>query len=262
LIAGVVPGLLLAAFFVAYIVARVIISPELAPAFEPQRVVGWAKWRPVFVNVTPLVAIFVLVVVAMSAGWATPTESAALGGIATVAVCAAYRSLTWEHLVLSLKGTASISGMLLFIMLGATTFSQILVFTGATDGIVDLVTGSGLEPGTVLAIMLLILLVLGCFLDQVAILLITLPFYMPLVQLLGYDPIWFGVLYLICMQLGLITPPFGMLLFTMRSVAPASIGTAQIYRAVTPYVCLGLLMLALVAAFPQLATWLPNALRP
>ncbi|MCL4183257.1 MAG: TRAP transporter large permease [Burkholderiaceae bacterium] len=262
LIAGVVPGVLLAALFVAYIVARIVISPELAPAFEPQRIAGWAKWRPVFVNVTPLIAIFVLVVAAMSAGWATPTESAALGALATVAVCVAYRSLTWEHLVLSLKGTASISGMLLFIIFGATTFSQILVFTGATDGIVGLVTGSGLEPWAVLAAMLAILLVLGCFLDQIAILLITLPFYMPLVQLMGYDPIWFGVLYLICMQLGLITPPFGMLLFTMRGVAPASVSTGQIYRAVTPYVCLGLLMLALVAAFPQLATWLPNVLRP
>jgi TRAP-type C4-dicarboxylate transport system permease large subunit len=177
-----------------------------------------------------------------------------------VLVCWAYRALTWEQLVVSLRGTAGISGMILIIMFGATTFSQILVFTGATDGIVNLVSSSQLAPWTVLAILLGILLVLGCFLDQVAILLITLPFYMPIVQLMGYDPLWFGVLYLICMQLGLITPPFGMLLFTMRGVAPAGITTVQIYRAVGPFVWMGMLMLGVVAAFPALATWLPNLL--
>lgn len=260
LVAGVVPGLLLACLFVAYIIMRSMITPGLAPSFTKQEVRGWAKWRPVLLNVLPLVSIFLLVVAAMSAGWATPTESAALGALATAVVCLAYRSLTREALIVSLRGTAAISGMILFIMLGATTFSQILVFTGATDGIVNLVSGSQLAPWAVLAIMLGILLVLGCFLDQVASLLITLPFYMPIVQMMGYDPLWFGVLYLICMQLGLITPPFGMLLFTMRGVAPEGITTQQIYRAVIPYVWMGMLMLAIVGAFPSLATWLPKLL--
>lgn len=261
LIAGIIPGIILAVLFVIYILIRVHLEPELAPRTDHKRNTGRAKWLPVLTNVIPLVAIFSLVTAAMAAGWATPTESAAIGGIVTTATCIAYRSLTLDNLILALKGTASITGMILFIILGATTFSQILVFTGATDGIIELVTNSGLAPITVLAVMLLILLVLGCFLDQVAILLITLPFYMPIVKLLGFDPIWFGVLYLICMQLGLITPPFGMLLFTMRSVAPDSISTGQIYRSVTPYVCLGLLMLGLVAAFPPLATWLPDVLQ-
>jgi TRAP-type mannitol/chloroaromatic compound transport system permease large subunit len=108
--------------------------------------------------------------------------------------------------------------------------------------------------------MMTILLVLGCFIDQVSTMLITLPFYMPLVQHFGFDPLWFGVMYLICMQLGLLTPPFGMLLFTMRSVAPPSITTKQIYAAVTPYVLFGLLMLGAVMAVPGLATWLPKLL--
>jgi TRAP-type mannitol/chloroaromatic compound transport system permease large subunit len=108
--------------------------------------------------------------------------------------------------------------------------------------------------------MLAILLILGCFLDQVSMMLITLPFFMPLVQFYGWDPLWWGVLYLICMQLGLLTPPFGMLLFTMRSVAPASIPTTEIFAAVTPYVIMGLLMIALVWTFPPIATWLPSVL--
>jgi TRAP-type C4-dicarboxylate transport system permease large subunit len=160
----------------------------------------------------------------------------------------------------ALLGTAGISGVILFIIVGATTFSQILTFSGATNGLVTAVQEARFGPAVVLAVMLLILLVLGCFVDQVSMMLITLPFFMPLVQLYGFDPVWFGVLFLICMQLGLLTPPFGMLLFTMKSVAPRAITMSQIFGAVTPYVLLGLLMLALVAAFPALATWLPAAL--
>ena len=222
LVAGVVPGMLLSALFVGYIVIRCWLNPSLAPAFEQQAVIGWARWRPLLLYVTPLVAIFVIVIVAMSAGWATPTESAALGALATVAVCVAYRSLSWKALLDSLRGTAAISGMILFIVIGATTFSQILSFSGGTNGLVTLVQGSGLSAFGVLLVMMAILLVLGCFIDQVSTMLITLPFYMPLVQHFGFDPLWFGVMYLICMQLGLLTPPFGMLLFTMRSVAPKS----------------------------------------
>lgn len=258
LIAGVVPGIILSTVFVAYIVLRCWLNPGLAPGFEQQQVIGWARWRPLLIYVTPLVAIFMIVVVAMSAGWATPTESAALGALATVAVCVAYRSLSWAALLDALRGTAAISGMILFIIIGATTFSQILSFSGGTNGLVGLVRDSGLSSLGVLLVMMAILLVLGCFVDQVSTMLITLPFYMPLVQHFGYDPLWFGVMYLICMQLGLLTPPFGMLLFTMRSVAPASISTRQIYAAVMPYVFFGLLMLAAVMAVPGLATWLPG----
>ncbi len=221
---------------------------------------GWARWRPLVVYVAPLMLIFVVVIAAMSAGWATPTESAALGVLATVAVAVAYRAVTLDNLLRALLGTAAITGIILFIIIGATTFSQILAFSGATDGLVSLVQGAALSPWAVLIGMMLILLLLGCFIDQVSMMLITLPFFMPLVQHFGFDPLWFGVMFLICMQLGLLTPPFGMLLFTMRSVAPKHITTQQIFRAVTPYVLFGLLMLVLVMLIPALATWLPAAL--
>jgi tripartite ATP-independent transporter DctM subunit len=260
LIAGVVPGFLLAVFFVGYIVLRTWLNPQLAPAFTHDPVTGWARWRPLVVYVTPLVAIFVIVVAAMSAGWATPTESAAIGVLATVLVCAVYRALSWRNLLKALLGTAAISGVILFIIIGATTFSQILAFSGATNGLVGLIQGADLSPWFVLLAMMLILLALGCFLDQVSMMLITLPFYMPLVQHFGFDPLWFGVMYLICMQLGLLTPPFGMLLFTMRSVAPKSVTTAQIFAAVMPYVLFGVGMLLLVMVAPGLATWLPRVL--
>ena len=260
LIAGVVPDVLLATVFVAYILLRTWHDPKLAPRFEHAPVMGWARWRPLAIYVAPLLLIFVVVIAAMSAGWATPTESAAIGALATFVVAVAYRALTLQALMQALLGTATITGIILFIIIGATTFSQILSFSGATDGLVSLVQGADLSPWLVLVGMLGILLLLGCFLDQVSMMLITLPFYMPLVQHFGFDPLWFGVMFLICMQLGLLTPPFGMLLFTMRGVAPKHITTPQIFRAVAPYVLFGLLMLVMVFFVPGLATWLPGAL--
>lgn len=260
LVAGVVPGVLLSVMFVGWIVIRCWLNPALAPTFEAERVTGWARWRPLVVYVTPLVFIFTVVIASMTAGWATPTESAAVGAAATILVAVAYRSMSVSALVKSLTGTAAISGVILFIILGATTFSQILSFSGATNGLVQLIQGASLSQWTVLAGMMIILLILGCFVDQVSMMLITLPFFMPLVQHYGWDPLWFGVLFLICMQLGLLTPPFGMLLFTMRSVAPKSVPTSEIFAAVTPYVVFGLLMLVMVILVPSLATWLPSVL--
>jgi tripartite ATP-independent transporter DctM subunit len=257
LIAGIVPGMVLSAMFVGYIMLRAHFDPALAPRDEYEPVHGWARWRPLLVYVLPLVAIFAVVVGSMSAGWATPTEAAALGGTATVAAAGCYRALTFDNLRRALLGTAAISGTILFIIVGAITFAQILAFSGATNGLVQLVIGQELPPMAVLVGMLLVLLALGCVVDQVSMMLITLPFFMPLVQKLGFDAVWFGVMFLICMQLGLLTPPFGLLLFTMKGVAPAHIGMRQIFTAVTPYVVFGLVMLALVLVFPPLATWLP-----
>ncbi len=260
LIAGIVPGALLSVMFVAWIVVRAKLDPALAPTFAHEELSAWQRWRPLFVYVMPLLLIFVVVVAAMAAGWATPTEAAAIGAVATVAVAWIYRSLSWSNLMQALMGTAAISGIILFIIVGATTFAQILTFSGATNGLVDAIKDAQLAPWVVLAAMMLILLVLGCFIDQVSMMLICLPFFMPLVETYGFDPIWFGVLFLICMQLGLLTPPFGMLLFTMKSVAPKEIQMHQVWNAVTPYVVMGLLGLAAVIAFPPLATWLPKVL--
>jgi tripartite ATP-independent transporter DctM subunit len=261
LIAGIVPGLMLSVLFVGYIVVRALLDPTAAPAGPLEAAPGaWERWRPFLVHVLPLLSIFAVVVGAMSAGWATPTEAAALGAAGTIVAAAAYRALTFSNLLKALLGTVAISGTILFIIVGATTFSQVLSFSGATNGIVGLVAGQGLSATAVVIGMMLILLFLGCFVDQVSMMLITLPFFMPLVQRLGIDPIWFGVLFLICMQLGLLTPPFGLLLYTMKGVAPPAITMQQIYRAALPYVGFGLLVLVLVFLFPPVATWLPALL--
>ena len=260
LIGGVVPGLILSVAFVAYIVVRVLIDPKLAPAAAVKERTGWAKYELLVLYVIPLISIFVVVIGAMSGGLATPTESAALGAIATMGLAAVYRVLSVRALMDSLKGTVIISAMILFIILGATTFSQILSFSGATEGIVATIFSQGLSPGAILAGMLLLLIFLGIFVDQVSMMLITLPVFMPIVQRLDIDLVWFGVLYLICMQLGLLLPPHGLLLMTMRGVAPPQVTMADIFRAVVPYIVMSLLLLVLLIAFPVIATWLPALL--
>jgi tripartite ATP-independent transporter DctM subunit len=260
LIGGVVPGLMLSVAFVSYIVARVLINPKLAPATPIEPRSGWAKYELLVLYVIPLISIFVVVIGAMSGGIATPTESAALGAIATMGLAGVYRALSLQALMASLRGTVTISAMILFIILGATTFSQILSFSGATEGIVSAIFSHGLSPSAILAGMLLLLIFLGIFVDQVSMMLITLPVFMPIVQRLGIDLIWFGILYLICMQLGLLLPPHGLLLMTMKGVAPPQVTMADIFRAVIPYIAMSLLLLALLVAFPAVATWLPTLL--
>jgi tripartite ATP-independent transporter DctM subunit len=260
LIGGVVPGLMLSVAFVGYIIARATANPALAPATVVEERSGWAKYELLVCYVLPLVSIFVVVIGAMSGGIATPTESAALGALATMALAAAYRALSFDALLKALRGTVGISAMILFIILGATTFSQILSFSGATEGIVSNILGAGLTPFAILAGMMLLLIFLGIFVDQVSMMLITLPVFMPIVQRLDIDLIWFGVLYLICMQLGLLLPPHGLLLMTMKGVAPKEVTMAHIFRAVVPYVAMSLVLLVVIILVPAIATWLPNVL--
>jgi len=258
LIGGVVPGLMLSVAFVIYIIARVKLNPALAPAASFKHYRGWERLRPFFQYVVPLVSIFAIVVASMSAGWATPTESAAIGAFATMVLAMLYGSLTIKNLLAALRGTAAISGMILFIIVGATTFSQVLSFSGASNGLVELIAGMGLSPMAVIAAMMLLLIFLGLFVEQVSMMLITLPIYMPLVQKYGVDPVWFGVMFLICMQLGLLLPPHGLLLMTMKSVSPPQVRMSHIFQAVVPYIAMSLLVLALVFFVPAVAVWLPK----
>lgn len=258
LIAGVIPGMILSIVFIAYIIVRVKLNPGLAPAGDEGHLQGWERYRMLFSHVLPLVTIFGVVVGSMSLGIATPTESAALGAFATVVFALVYRALTVKILLASLKSTLAVSAMVLFIVVGATGFAQLLGFSGASDGVLKLISSQGFSAMTIVLLMMLVLLVLGCFIDQVSMMLLTIPFFMPLVTSLNIDPIWFGVLFLMAMQIGLLSPPFGMLGFTMKSVVPRHITIGQIFIAVTPYVLIGLLMMVAILLFPPIATWLPG----
>lgn len=259
LVAGTLPGLIMSALFIGYIVSRAALYPALAPQDEaPPSTSAWEKWGPMLLHVVPLTGIFGAVVLSMTAGWATPTEAAAVGAAATIVVAILHGSFTLEATRKALVGTASISGIILFIIVGATTFAQLLSFSGATNGIVALISGQQLSLPVLIIGMVLILLFLGCFVDQVSMMLITLPFFMPLVQSHHIDPIWFGVVFLICMQMGLLTPPFGLLLFTMKGVAPRGITMGQVNAAAAPYVVIGIAVMIAILLFPPIATAVPN----
>jgi tripartite ATP-independent transporter DctM subunit len=262
LIAGILPGVILSAVFIGYIILRATMNPALAPREEVEAFHGWERWGPFVKRVLPLGIIIGLVIGSMVAGWATPTESAAVGCAATAAVAACYRQLTIEALKSSLLGTAMVTGMIMFIILGATTFSQILAFSGATSGLVRVVTEAQISPFAVVCGMIALLLFLGLFIDQASIMMLTVPLFMPLVKTLGIDPIWFGILFLMCMQIGLLSPPFGLLLFTMKGVAPPEIPMSTIINAAVPYMLFGLALTVLIFFFPGIATWVPTLFGP
>jgi tripartite ATP-independent transporter DctM subunit len=262
LIGGIVPGLILALAFVVYIVICGIIWPDPGVDNSPNHEVELrSRWAPFVMEVLPLIMIFALVVLSMIAGWATPTEAAALGAVATMAVAALFGVLTWRALIESLRSTVILSSALLIIVMGATTFSQILAFSGATSGFVSFVVSAVSNPYFVLAGMIAILLVLGAFIDEASIMLMTLPFFMPLVQRYGFDPTWYGVIYLMCMQIGLLSPPFGLLIFAMRGVSPKSITMGDIMMATVPYMIMSALMILAIVLVPPLATWLPGLIQ-
>jgi tripartite ATP-independent transporter DctM subunit len=261
LLAGVLPGLILSVCFIAYIVAVAVLFPGQAPRETPPRLSLSERWIPFIADVMPLVMIFVVVITSMARGWASPTEAAAVGATATVVVAAVYRVFTFAAFAKAVRGTTVVTGAITLIIMAAATFSQILGFSGASGGLVNTIMASVHEKWLIIACMMLILVVLGFFVDQVSIMLITLPFFMPIVQKLGVDPVWFGVMFLMCVQIGLLHPPFGMILFAMRSVAPKEISTNDIFLAALPYLLMSFLMLFAIMLWPPIATWLPNLLR-
>jgi tripartite ATP-independent transporter DctM subunit len=261
LIAGVLPGVMMAGLFILYVLIRCHLNPALAPSTETTVETGWARWRPFLVDVVPLSLIFVVVVGSIFLRIAAPEEAAALGCLAAAAISAAYGSLTRAALMKALRETAKINVMLLFIIAGSLTFAQILQVSGATVGVLNAISSVQFTQLTAMIVMMLILLFLGCFMDQISMILLTLPFFLPIADSLGMNSTWLMVMMLIAMEISLLTPPFGLLLFVMKGVAPAGIRITQIYRAAIPFILLEVFVMAILVLFPAVALWLPGMLR-
>jgi tripartite ATP-independent transporter DctM subunit len=260
LIGGITPGLMMAAAFLIFIFAYCKVVPEGAPADEVAKTSVRERLVPFLRDVVPLSLIFVAVIGSMLAGIATPTESAALGALASTLATICYRALTWSSLKKTLLETAKVSISILFIIVASTTFSQILTFSGATGGMLTAVTEMQLSPSALVLMMLLILLVLGCFIDQVSMMMITLPFFMPLAVAAGIDTVWLGLMMLVAIEIGLLTPPFGILLMVMQGVAPPPIKLPDIYRAAFPFILIELAVLTIMFLWPDIVLLLPQLL--
>lgn len=261
LLGGIVPGLMLGVMFFGYVIIRCKINPSLAPVYAEERQLSRReRYVPFFRDVLPLLGIFVVVVGSILGGIATPTEAAALGAVASFIAALIYRRITWDSIVKTLLATTRTSVMILLIVAASITFSQILAFSGATSGLLSMITSWDLGPLQLVFLMLAILLVLGCFVDQLSMIMITLPFFMPLVRSTGTDQVWFGVLMLLMLEVSFTTPPFGMLLFVLRGVAPGKVSIKEIYAAATPFILMVLFLTMLIIFVPQLATGLPTLL--
>jgi tripartite ATP-independent transporter DctM subunit len=258
LISGLIPGILMAGLYAAYIMIRVKLQPSIAPPYAPKSVPWPEKFIRLLKYVVPFFVIIVVVLGVILLGWATPTESAAIGTLLSMILVALYKKLNWNVIKKTFEGSLQISVMMFMILTGAQAFSQTLAYTGASSGLLKFILSFHFPPYTVLAVMMLILLFLGTLMEQVAIMMITIPIFMPIVRALGWDPIWFGLLYLVNMSVGMKSPPFGLCLFVMQGVVPREISTMDIYKSVTPFILLDCLAITIFIFFPQIVTILPN----
>jgi len=258
LIAGILPGLLMAAMYFFYVVGMCWLKPELAPPYAVKPAPLSEKLRSFAINIAPLSIIVFLVIGLILLGIATPTESAALGAFGTLVLGLVYRELTWAGFMRALIATMKVTVMIFWIIACATGFSQLLAFTGGGPGLVNYVINLGLSPMAIVLAMVGILLLLGCFMEQLAIMMLTIPLMMPVIKTLGLDPLWFGVLVLITMEVAVLTPPFGLVLFVMKGAAPPNVTMIDVYRAATPYIIFNIIVLAIMIAAPNFALWLPR----
>ncbi|MDA0261393.1 MAG: TRAP transporter large permease subunit [Proteobacteria bacterium] len=256
LIAALIPGVIMAVLYLLYIVVRCWLQPSLTPAYEVVR----TPWREQLIGgvryLLPLALIVFLVTGLIVLGVATPTESAALGCLGAFLLAAAYRALNWTVIKKAVEGTVYISVMMLAILVGALGFSQLLAYSGASRGLLEAVIALPIEPIVLIILMQVIVLFLGMFMEQIAIMMITLPIYIPIVKQLGYDPIWFGVLMLVNLEMALTTPPFGLLLFVMKGVAPPDTTMREIYLAGLPFLACDLVAMIVLLVAPESVSWI------
>ena len=259
-LAGVIPGLMMAGLFILYIYIRCKLQPQLGPALgdEHRNISMSEKLRLLNAGLLPL-GIFAVMMVPFVNGWTSLVESSAIGALAALLTAVFKGRMTKQVFETTIRQTLAITCMFMWIILAAMGFGAIFDGLGAVRAIDDLFTEQlGLNPWVILILMQLSFLVMGTFLDDTAMLVIVAPLYVPLVRHLGFDLIWYGVLYTITTQIAYMTPPFGYNLFLMRAMAPPEIGVRDIYVSIVPFVLVMIIALALILFFPQIALWLPQ----
>lgn len=258
LVAGFVPGLLLTALYVVLITVQAALDKDAAPQYDVPRAPLREKVAAVLANVVPMGIIVFLVVGTIILGIASPTESAALGCMGVIGLLFAYRRFSWSIVWKSLDDAMKVTGMTFLIIAASTTFAQVLAYSGASGGMIQWFLSFNWAPYAMLAVMLGVILLLGMFMDQLSMMLITLPMFIPIAKSLGFDLVWFGLILLLSYEIGFTTPPFGLLLFVMLGVAPKGTTLGTVARAALPFILCTMLLVVLIVLFPQLALWLPG----
>jgi len=244
--------------YAVLIYVRAKIDPDAAPAYEIEYVPWSVRTRLFLVDVLPMVSIVIGVIFLIMYGVATPSEAAAFGGLGVLILAVIYRCLSWQATWRSLEGAGRVTIVALLIIFGSSTFSQILSFSGGSYGLIEWVTSFNVAPMVMLLIMFGILMILGMFMDQLSMMLLTVPIFFPLATSYHFDLIWFGVIILLALEISFTTPPFGLLLFVMQGVAPPGTKFSEICIAAIPFMLCAMTLVALLIIWPELALWLPN----
>ena len=270
-IGAVIPGLILSSLYILFVVGYTAVYPEAGPALPPEERVSTREKFRLLGNMFAPLALVTLVLGVIFAGIATPVEAAGVGTFGAVVVCAMHRRLSWANLRAATMTTLRVTGMVLWIIFGATLFVGFYVVNGGQAFVNETLIGTGLGPYGILIVMMIVLVVLGMFLDWVGILLLAVPIFVPLMKAMSFDgvfglpgvapaelPLWFGVVYMVNMQMSFLSPPFGYALFYLKSVAPPGVTMAQIYRSSLPFLCLQMVGLSICIIFPETVLWLPR----
>jgi tripartite ATP-independent transporter DctM subunit len=255
---GVFPGLLLSALFILYIGIRCLFQPALGPPLPTEERATWEEKLVSLRAVALPILIILMVLGSIYAGVCTPTEAAALGVLGATLSAAVYRKLRWALIKEACYRTGSLTAMIIWILIGAYCFTSVYTGTGAHELMEHLLLSIPGGKYSVLITMQLVFLILGCILDPAGIIMICTPVFVPVIKSLGFDPLWFGVLFIMNMEMGYLTPPFGFNLFYMKAIAPPGITMSDIYRSIFPFVILQGVGLAIVVIFPEIALWFPR----
>lgn len=258
LIAGLLPGVLLAVLYCLVIWVQTKLDPDSAPVYETDVVPASRKIKMIAANILPLGLVIFCVVGFILLGIATPSEAAAFGALSVAALAAGNRCLSLKVLQQSLASTVAVTGMVFLLVIASSVFAQLMAFSGSSTAVVDWALSIEGDALFKLVLMFGTLLLLGMFMDQISILLLTIPVFFPLAASLGYDTVWFGIVVLLALEMSLSTPPFGLLLFLMQGVAPKGTTMGQITYAALPYLACDMLLLLALLAFPGLAMFLPE----
>ena len=255
------PGLLLAGLYFCYIFVRCTINPSLGPPITKEEASKWTGMQKLMLTLKSLLPPMALILAVMGtilAGIATPTEAAALGAFGALVLAIINRKFSWQVLKESAHATMSTTAMVMMLFIGGKFFSTVFMSMGGGDVVADVLVGSGMNRWAVLIIMMGIVFLMGMFIDWAAILLVTVPIFMPIAMELEFDPLWFSILLCVNLQTSFLTPPFGYALFYFKGVAPEGYTMGHIYKGILPFVLLQIIGLVILAIFPGLITWLPS----
>lgn len=257
LIGGIIPGVMIGLMFILYVVIRAMIQPNLAPHYVPVKVKTIEKIRS-SVHILPLVFIFFLVMGLIYLGIATASEASALGAGGAFLLAALMGDLKWSNVKESLTGTVRVSCMVFLIIMGSKAFGQLLAYTGITSQLAQTIANLPVSRWWILIGMQIVVTFMGCLMDPTSIIFITIPIFTPIINILKFDPLWFAIIMLINLELGCITPPFGLNLYVAKGIAPREISMMDIFVSIFPFALLHMAGMVIVMLFPDLFLWLPN----